>query len=62
MADFWNGRQQAAKTEKDLAGVMFDYARAVACKIAGDDPAHPIWRDLSALMSGWAQQNQRHIP
>jgi len=62
MAAFWNGRQEDAKTEKELAGVMFDYARAVACKIAGSDPAHPIWRDLATLMSGWAQQNQSRIP
>ncbi|MEV5526362.1 hypothetical protein [Streptomyces prunicolor] len=62
MADFWNARQKAVSTEKELAGVMFDYARAVACKIAEDDPAHPIWRDLATLMSGWATQNQRHIP
>lgn len=62
VADFWNGRQDAAKSEKDLAGVMFDYARAVASKISGDDPTHPIWRDLAALMNGWATENRRHIP
>ena len=62
LSDFWNARQNAAGSNKDMATVMFDYARAVASKIAGDDPNHPIWYDLSSLLQGWAKQNQSHIP
>ncbi|MFJ7271951.1 hypothetical protein ACIQV3_35845 [Streptomyces sp. NPDC099050] len=55
-AAFWNKRQQAAETEKDLAAVMVEYAKAVATRRAvGDNSA--VWRELAELLHTWCQRH-----
>lgn len=56
-AAFWNARQQAARTERELAGVMVDWARTVAGKTAGGDDSHPVWRELAELLHTWASRH-----
>lgn len=55
-AEYWNRRQASAETNKDLALVMVDFARAVATDVSGKDPSHPVWHELSQVLHGWASR------
>lgn len=55
-AAHWNARQAAARTNRDLALVMVDFARAVATGRAGGDPDHRVWHELAQCLHGWAQR------
>ncbi|WP_030200665.1 hypothetical protein [Streptomyces sp. NRRL S-87] len=64
-AQFWNARQAAAKSPREFAGLMVEYAKATAKKRAdretpeGANPDdHQVWRELAELLHTWAQ---RHI-
>ncbi|MFJ5026110.1 hypothetical protein [Streptomyces goshikiensis] len=64
-AAFWNARQAAAKSQREFAQLMVEYAKTMAKKKADRDSPeganaddHPVWRELSELLHTWAQ---RHI-
>lgn len=52
---FWNARQEAAGSDRELAGVWIDRARAVAAKAAkkGDDRA---WYALVEVLHAYCSR------
>ncbi|SOD67064.1 hypothetical protein SAMN06297387_12850 [Streptomyces zhaozhouensis] len=59
LADHYNSRQAAAGSERELAGVMWDYARGIATGRA-ESADDPVWRELAALLHTWCQRQGGH--
>ncbi|MFI7278564.1 hypothetical protein [Streptomyces sp. NPDC049879] len=60
LADHYNRRQAAARSEQELAGVMWDRARAVVTARA-EGPHDPLWRELASMLHTWAQAHEGHV-
>ncbi|MFJ8746637.1 hypothetical protein ACIRL2_45780 [Embleya sp. NPDC127516] len=56
-AEHWNGRQKAAKSDKELAEVMIDRAKSAGVK-AEERGDKQVWYSLARALDTWCREHE----